>query len=315
MKTQDRTFTKKCPFFIYLLTFLLLPIPSFAAGHPAKIVATFSILGDFAKTIGGDAVSVTTLVGPDSDAHSYKPTPDDVKAMAEADMVIENGLGMEGWVDRLVQSSGYKGMRVTASTGITPRQMNAGGEEARQEKGEKIVDPHAWQDITNARRYVESIASALVIILPQDAIAITARAKAYDAELGKLDNWVKSELATIPNEKRKIITSHDAFGYFATAYHVTFLAPQGVSTETAPTATQIAKLIDQMKAEKVRVVFFENMTSPKLVEQLAKEAGASVGEPVYSDALSAADGPAASYVDMFHHNVALFKEAMQKNGP
>lgn len=291
---------------LVLLALSLAPLPAFADEAPLKVVATFSILGDLVRQVGGDVVDVKTLVGPDGDAHTYKPTPGDSKALAEAGLVFENGLGLEGWVNRLITASGYKGVIVIASKGVMPRRMD--------DEGKIVTDPHAWQDISNARIYVKNIAAALGKALPEKADAFDARAKAYDAELAKLDAWVKAEFKEIPVEQRKIITSHDAFGYFGAAYGVTFMAPQGISTEIEPTATQVAKLIDQMKAEKVKRVFFENMASPKLITQLAKDAGAGVGDPVYSDALSPTDGPAATYTAMLRHNVKLFKEAMLLNG-
>jgi zinc/manganese transport system substrate-binding protein len=292
----------------------LTPALAFAEGKPVEVVATFSILGDLAKQVGGDLVHVKTLVGPDGDAHTYKPTPGDSVSLSEADLVIENGLHMEGWVDRLVSASGFKGNVVIASEGVTPRQMDAEEEEASHSEGGKVTDPHAWQDISNTRIYVKNIAEALAKTRPADAETFRLHAKAYDAELEKLDTWVKAELGSIPTEQRKIVTSHDAFGYFGAAYGVTFLAPQGISTEVEPTATQVAKLIEQMKSEKVKRIFFENMASPKLVKQLAKDAGASVGRPVYSDALSKVDGDAATYVALFRHNIAQFKDAMTLNG-
>lgn len=299
------------------LAFLLSLTPAqvFAESKPVEVVATFSILGDLAKQVGGDLVRVTTLVGPDEDAHAYTPTPRDSKALAEAELVVENGLGMEGWVNRLVSGSGFKGHFVVASEGVTPRQMDAEEEEDHGHAASgNVTDPHAWQDIANVRIYVKNIAAGLAKARPEEASAFRAKAADYDAKLVELDAWVRAELGSIPAGQRKVITSHDAFGYFSAAYGVTFLAPQGVSTEVTPTATQVAKLVEQMKTEKVRRVFFENMASPKLVKQLAKDGGADVGKPVYSDALSKASGPAATYAAMFRHNVAQFKEAMALNG-
>jgi zinc/manganese transport system substrate-binding protein len=297
-------------FFLFALVFI--PYSAFAHSRPLKVVATFSILGDLVKQVGGDLVSVTTLVGPDGDAHTYKPTPNDLKTLVDADLVVENGLGMEGWVTRLISASGFKGRVVIASEGVTARTMDA--DEDNSTAGGKVTDPHAWQDISNARLYIHTIAHALSEVRPDEAPVFNSQAAAYDGELKKLDLWVKSELTSIPAAQRKIITSHDAFGYFGAAYGVTFMAPQGLSTEVEPTATQVAKLVEQMKAEKVKFVFFENMANPKLVKQLAKDAGATVGKPVFSDALSPADGPALTYVAMFRHNVVLFKEAMLRNG-
>lgn len=292
-----------------------MPALVLAESKPIEVVATFSILGDLTKQVGGDLVHVTTLVGPNGDAHAYKATPNDSKALSAADIVIENGLGMETWLSRLVAASGFKGHVAVASQGITPRQMDAEEEKYHgHTEGGKVTDPHAWQDVANARVYVKNIATALAKTRPDEAEVFRARAASYDAELANLDAWVKTELEAIPSGQRKIITSHDAFGYFGAAYGVTFLAPQGVSTEVTSTATQVAKLLEQMKTEKIKTVFFENMASPKLVRQLAKDGGATVGQPVYSDALSKADGPAATYIAMFHHNVSLFKDAMSQSG-
>ncbi|MER2520335.1 MAG: zinc ABC transporter substrate-binding protein [Bdellovibrionales bacterium] len=298
-----------------------LPSYAHAASTPIRVVATFSILGDMARQIGGDSAVIKTLVGPDGDAHTYKPTPHDSLALASADLVIVNGFGMEGWIDRLVSASGFKGRVVIVSEGVSPRQIDeedgADGSHGHHHgniHGGKAIDPHAWQDISNARIYARNIAAALVKVRPSDSATIMARAASYDAELEALDRWVKAEIGSIAPQKRKIITSHDAFGYFGASYGVSFLSPQGLSTEVEPTATEAAKLIEQMKTEKIKRVFFESMASPKLVKQLAKDAGASVGEPVYSDALSKESGPAATYVAMIRHNVTLFKAAMALNG-
>lgn len=299
------------------LTFLafLTPALACAEGKPIEVVATFSILGDLAKEVGGDHVHVVTLIGPDGDVHTYKPTPHDSRALSTADLVIENGLGMEGWVSRLVAASGFKGQVVVASKGVTSRQMNARQEDDHgHAEGGKVTDPHAWQDVANVRLYVKNIAAAMERARPDKAEAFRAHAAAYDAALAKLDAWVRAEIGAIPAGQRTIITSHDAFGYFGAAYGVTFFAPQGIGTEVAPTAMQVARLLEQMKKEKINTVFFENMASPKLVRQLAKDGGATVGRPVYSDALSKADGPAASYMAMIRHNVGLFKDAMNQNG-
>jgi zinc/manganese transport system substrate-binding protein len=294
-------------FFSLLLFGLFIAFISAPAdAKPFTIVTTFSILGDLTKQVGGDLVEIKTLVKPDSDAHIYKPTPSDSMALAQADFVIENGLGFEGWVDRLILASGYKGPVVIASRGVVPLPMGAG-------RG-KIVDPHAWQDVSNTRLYVKNIAEALGKALPEKREVFEARAKAYDAELGALDAWVKAEIGQIPAAQRKIITSHEAFGYFGTAYGVTFLAVQGVSTEIEPTAAHVAKLVEQMKVEKIRRLFFENKASQKLISQLAKDAGASLARPVYSDSLSGADGPAATYIAMLRTNTEQFKEAMMLNG-
>lgn len=289
----------------------VLCLSSPALAEPLKVVASFSILGDMVRQVGGDAVAVTTLVGPDGDAHVYQPSPADAKAVAEADVVILNGLGFEPWGDKLVKASGTKAPVATAAQGVKPRQMEAEEEHGHGHgHGGKVTDPHAWQDLANGKLYVANIAKALTAARPAEAAAIAARAAAYAKRLTELDAWVRAELGSIPKAGRKIITGHDAFGYFGAAYGVAFLAPVGVSTEAEPTPKDIAKLVRQMKAEKVKAVFVENMSDPRLVEQLAKDAGGVVGGTLYADALSAADGPAATYEAMFRHNVTALKAAL-----
>jgi len=266
------------------------------------VVASFSILGDMVQQIGGDAVTVKTLVGPDSDTHTYQPTPDDAKTIAEAKIVFVNGLDFEGWMGRLISSSGYTGSVVTASSGVKPRSM--------VDDGKKITDPHAWQNLSNAHIYVKNIEAALELALPAQADAIRARAEKYDAAITAKDQWVKKQFAAIPAGQRKIITSHDAFGYFGAAYGVKILAPQGYSTESEPSAADVAHLGDQMKSEGLKTVFLENMTNPRLIEQLGKDAGATVGGTLYSDALSGPNGSAPHYLDMFDNNVPKMKAAM-----
>ena len=281
---------------------LLVPVAAHAADGRLKVVASFSILADIVKNVGGDRVAVTTLVGPDGDAHVFEPTPADAKAVAAAAVVVVNGLGLEGWMERLIQASGYQGPVAVASKGVNSRTMD--------EDGTAVTDPHAWQDLGNGRLYVDNIAAALAAADPPGAAAYRAAASAYAAEIAAKDAWVRTELKDVPSAQRRIITSHDAFGYFGAAYGVTFLAPVGVSTEAEPSAAGIAGLIKQMRAEGIKVVFFESMTSPKLVQILADEAGARVGGTLYSDALSPPGGPAPSYLAMFDNNVPQLKAAM-----
>lgn len=292
----------------HILTVFALVLASFNPAHasaPLPVVASFSILGDMTRQIGGDAVSVTVLVGPDSDTHTYQPTPDNAKAVAAARLVIVNGLGFEGWIDRLVTASGYKGPIVVASKGVATHTM--------VDDGEKITDPHAWQNLAYGRLYVQNIADALAGALPDQATAIRARAAAYDAQMQKMDADLRTQIAAIPATQRKIITSHDAFGYFGRAYGVTFLAPEGISTESEPTAAAIARLTRQIKAEGIHTVFLENMTNGRLIQQIGRDTGASVGGTLYADALSGPTGPAATYLDMFRNNVPLLLAAMRHN--
>jgi zinc/manganese transport system substrate-binding protein len=300
-------------------TLLLAP----AAQAQVKAVASFSILGDLVKNVGGDRVAVTTLVGPDGDAHVFQPTPGDARALAEAKIVFLNGLGFEGWMERLAQSAGYKGEIVVASTGVRPQTMaedddhkdHAHGHShgaAQGAKGKKgpPLDPHAWQDPRNAQVYVDTIASALTRADPAGEATYKANAEAYKKQLAELDAWAKGELALVPKEKRKVITSHDAFGYFASAYGVAFLAPVGISTDAEPSAKQVAGLIRQIRKEKTTALFVENITNPKLIEQIGKETGVKPGGRLVSDALSKPGAGGDTYLTMFRQNVTLLKTAM-----
>ncbi|QCO05876.1 metal ABC transporter solute-binding protein, Zn/Mn family [Azospirillum argentinense] len=283
-----------------------------ALAEPVKVVATFTILGDMVRQIGGDEVAVTTLVGPDGDAHVYEPTPADARALGSANLVVANGLGMEGWIDRLVKTSGYKGPVTVTSTGVKPI---AGEEEEHDHDHDHghdhgAHDPHAWQSVANAKIYADNILKGLVAAAPDKAAALRTNHAAYRAKLDAVDAEIKAALKPIPRKDRKIVTSHDAFGYYAKAYGVTFLAPVGVSTEAEASAGDIAKLIRQIKKEKIKAVFVESIADPRLLEQITRETGARIGGRVYSDALSAADGPAATYIDMMRYNLGQFTKAL-----
>jgi zinc/manganese transport system substrate-binding protein len=275
------------------------------AADKLAVTASFSILGDLVRVVGGDRVAVTTLVGPDQDAHAFEPKPSDVKTILASKLVVNNGLGFEPWASKLAQSAGYKGPVLLASKGVKPRTM--------QEDGHTETDPHAWQNPENVVVYARNIAAALSKVDPQGAASYQARSDAFIQELQTLDQWAKEQFAGIAPAKRKVITSHDAFGYFAAHYGVTFLAPQGVSTEAEPSAKQVAQLIRQIKREKIRAVFVENMGNPKLIAQLSKDAGATLGASLYADALSAADQPGATYLQMMRHNVRELVAGMAKN--
>lgn len=295
--------------------------PSWAADK-LKVVTTFTILGDVVRNVGRENVALTTLVGPDGDAHVYEPTPADARALAQADLVIVNGLGFEGWIDRLVKASGYKGPVVVASEGIAALKAqedhgrghgDAHGSGEKSEKDEDHhegeLDPHAWQDLANGRLYVANIACALAAADTAHADDYRRRTEAYDRELAALDRDIRSRLDAVPAERRKVITSHDAFQYFGRAYGIDFHAPVGLSTESEPSAGEVAALVRQMRDEGIRALFVENITDPRLVQQLAREADAVVGGTLYSDSLSSPTGPAPTYLDMFHHNVGEIAKA------
>ena len=269
-----------------------------AAGK-LNVVTTFTILADMVRNVGGEHVALTTLVGPDGDAHVYEPTPADARTLARADLVVVNGLGFEGWIDRLIKVSGYRGPVVVASEGIAALTVE-----------ENQPDPHAWQDLANGRLDVANIVRALAAADPAHADDYRRRAEAYDRELAAMDREVKSRLDAFPRDRRKVITSHDAFRYFGRAYGIDFLAPVGLSTESAPSAGEIAALIRQMRDEGIHALFVENITDPRLVGQLAREAGAVIGGRLYSDSLSGPTGPAPTYLDMFRHNVGEIAKAV-----
>jgi zinc/manganese transport system substrate-binding protein len=276
------------------------------ATEPLPVVASFSILGDLVKVVGGDRVSVTTLVGPDEDAHVFEPKPSDAKAIAQSKLLVVNGLGFEPWATKLARAAAYKGLTVVASQGVKGRTL-------ADEHGHTEGDPHAWQNPNNVVLYVHNIASGLAKADPAGADQFQANADAYAKELLKLDAWAKTQFAAIPPAKRKVITSHDAFGYFAARYHISFLAPQGISTDAEPSAKGVAKLIRQIQREKIRAVFVENMANPKLIAQLSRDAGVTLGAALYADALSAPGQPGATYLDMLRHNVAALAAGMALN--
>jgi zinc/manganese transport system substrate-binding protein len=293
------------------LTLPLLPASAQQRATRLKVVATFSILGDLAANVGGDRVDVTTLVGPNGDVHVYAPTTADAQAVRDAGLVIVNGLGLEGWLPRLVSSSGSHAITVVASQGVPPRKV-AAGEMLSRDRGEGAVDPHAWQSVANAEVYVGNIRDAMAAADPAGAATYNANASAYLAELQRLDADVRAALAPIPADRRKVISTHDAFGYFAAAYDIDFMAPQGVSTDTEPSARDIAAIIAQIRKDKIPAVFLENISDPRLMRQIAAETGAAIGGTLYSDSLTETSGAAPSYVAMVRHNVATIAHALAK---
>ncbi|RTM05309.1 MAG: metal ABC transporter substrate-binding protein [Bradyrhizobiaceae bacterium] len=281
-----------------LLFALLLMASPLHAAERINVVASFSILADFVRNVGGDRIDLTTLVGPDSDVHVYTPAPGDAKRVASARLVIVNGLGLEGWLPRLVQSAGSKAMVVTASAGIAPLKHGS------------AADPHAWQSVPNAKIYVADIATALAAANPDDAAFFGAQAKAYLEKLETLDREVREAVAQIPADRRKVISTHDAFGYFAAEYGIQFVAPLGVSTETEPSARDIAVIIGQIKAQKIPAVFLENISDDRLIRRIAAETGAKVGGTLISDGLTGEKGPAPTYIDMVRHNIKALNSAL-----
>jgi zinc/manganese transport system substrate-binding protein len=282
------------------------------------VVASFSILADMTRQIGGDRIALRAIAGADVDAHGFQPKPSDAAALTNAALVIRNGLGFEGWLDRMIRSSGFKGQMVTTTEGITPRLMEAhahdhGGAGRRHNHSvgpRRVPDPHAWQDLGLAQHYIRNITAGLIAADPGNEALYRRNAEAYAARLAALDQWVRAEVAKVPAARRKIVTSHDSFGYFGEAYGVRFLAPQGVSTEAEPSAAEVGRLIRQIRAENITALFMENMANPATLQRIAQETGLRVRGRLYADALSTETGPAPTYEAMFRHNLSLMVPAM-----
>jgi zinc/manganese transport system substrate-binding protein len=281
------------------LALAMLASPLHAADR-LNVVASFSILGDFVRTIGGERVNLTTLVGPGSDVHVYAPTPSDAKTIAAAQLLIVNGLGLEGWLPRLLQSSGGKAPIVVATKGVAA--LKSGSDS----------DPHAWQSVANAKVYVANIRDALAGADPAGADVFRDRAERYLAELDALDREVREAIDKIPAVRRKVISTHDAFGYFAAAYGIAFIAPLGVSTESEPSARDIAHIIGQVRAAKIPAVFLENNSDDRLVGRIAAETGAAIGGTLVSDSLTGEKGDAPTYLAMVRHNVKALTSALER---
>lgn len=280
---------------ILVLTLVLTAFPT-AADSKLKVVSTFSILDDLVGEVGGDRVERHVIVGPDTDMHTFQPRPTDVRLVAAAQVLVSNGLGFEGWIDRLAQAAEFKGTRIVASTGMALQS-----------------DPHCWQDVACARHYVENIAQGLAAADPANADYYRARAAHVEAQLTALDAWIRAEIATVPEAERKAITGHNAFQYFARAYGVRFESPRGYNSDSEPTARDVALLIREVRDRKIRALFVENLTNPKLIDEIARESNAKVGPRLYSDALSPAGGPAPTYEAMMRHNVTALVTGMKAN--
>ena len=334
---------------VLALSFALAPAAPAAAqsGKPVPVVATFSILGDMVKRIGGEHVALTTLVGPDGDTHVYRPTPADARAVSEAKILVVNGLQFEGWLDRLIDASNFRGVRVVATHGIEPiafedehdkhddhgkhaedddRKGHGHAEHDKHDDHGKhdkhaeadhhdghdhgAFDPHAWQSLRNAAVYADNIAAALAEADPANAGAFRRNRAAYAAEIAALDSEIRKLVAGLPAASRTVVTSHDAFQYFGRDYGLTFLAPQGLSTESEASAKDVVRLIRQIRDRGIRAVFIENVADPRLLKRIADETGAAIGGTLYPGALSGPDGPAPTYLDMMRHNAMTLARAL-----
>lgn len=278
------------------------------ADRPMAVVATFSILADMARQVGGPAVSVISLVPPDADTHVYEPKPSDLRALKEAKMVVMNGLGLDTWMERLLGAAGYAGPVVIATDGVSARKMRE-----PDHGGTEETDPHAWQDPRNGIIYASNIAEGLAKANPAHAADFRVRAEEFGRRIAETDTWIEQQFAPIPLSKRKILTSHDAFGYFGARYQIEFHGVEGISSESESSAAEIAALVKLVRKEGIKAVFVENMTNSRLAKTVARESGAILGPTVYSDALSPPGGPADTYLKMLRYNAPLFAGAMRAN--
>ena len=298
----------------FLLTPALLAVALPASAQaPIKAVATFSILGDLLAEVAGGKVELSVVVGPDIDAHAYQPRPTDARALADAKVLVSNGLGFEGWIDRLAKAAPFKGRAIVATAGVATLKAGADHGHSHGHSHGHGPDPHCWQDVQRVRTYVANIAKGLAEADPANAAYYRERAQAFDRRLVDLDTWVKAEIARVPADKRRAITGHDSFRYFSSAYGVKFQSPRGYNTSSEPSARDVATLIREVREQRIKALFVENMTNPGLIDQIARESGAVVGPRLYTDALSGPDGPAPTYEKMMRHNVTALVAGMLKN--
>lgn len=303
-----------------LLVALLLVSPMAGAQEKLKVVASFSILADMARQIGGEHAEVQSLVPPLGDAHVFQPSPSDVRRLAEAKLLLSSGFGFEPWLDRLVSASGFKGRRVVASKGIKPRRLADNRHGAALEDDDDghghdhaVTDPHVWQDPSRMARYIANIAEGFAAADPAHMAAYRVRAEAYAAEIAALDRWAQEQFDAVPRAQRKAVSQHDAFGYLAERYKIDFYAPQGISSAGEASAEGVATLLRQIKQLRIRAIFFESIAPPRLIERVAKEAGVRVGGKLYTDALDPPGGMAPSYLAMMRLNIERLTEAMRRD--
>ena len=306
---------------------LSFPMASWAE-EPIPVVATFSILGDMVKRIGGEHIALTTLVGPDGDTHVYQPTPKAARSVAEADVLFLNGLDFEGWLERLAEAASFDGTMVVATNGVVPIAFDDHDDHDDEKHDDHddrddhddhddhaghdhgAFDPHAWQSLENAVIYVNNIAAGLAQADPENAGEYYTNRAAFVAEVEVLKSEVDAMMKNLPSDKRTVVTAHDAFGYFGATYDLTFVAPQGIGTDSEVSAGDLAALITQIREESISAVFIESLTDNRMIEQIANETGATIGGMLYAGALSAQSGPASNYLDMMRHNATTLFEAL-----
>jgi zinc/manganese transport system substrate-binding protein len=287
---------------ILLASALLATTATTASAKTLQLVASFTVLADVVQQVGGEHVHVISLIGPNGNPHQFEPSPEDAKNLKNADIAFLSGAGLERWFEKLAKAASYQGGPMIVSTGIKLAE--------RQRRGQTSDDPHVWNSLANTQVWVSNIEKALTAADPADAADFHANAARYSKELQDLDAYAHSKIDPVPIDKRKVLTSHDAFGYLGRDYQITFMAPLGLSTESEASAADVAKLIDQIRKDKVTVYFFENSNDPRLVQQIAAATGARPGGELYAEALSPPNGPAPSYTKMFRHNIDEIAQAM-----
>lgn len=287
-----------------LLALVLMP-PALASEPKLPVVASFSIVGDLVRQVGGDAVSVQMLVGPDSDAHAVQPTPAMARSVAGAALLFSHGLGFEGWMARFLRAAGFRGLHVEVAQGIAAIAV-AGAPGHGHEP-----DPHAWQDVRHALHYVARIADGLCAADAPHCAGYRSRAAALTLRLRALDAEIRAGWAAVPQAQRVVITTHEAFGYYAAAYGVRFLAAQGLSSATEPSPRAVAVLVRQVRSSGSRALFLERTGDTRLMQRIAQETGVAIGGTLYADALSGSDGPASSYEALMRHNTQTLLRALR----
>ena len=317
----------------------LLALPAAIASERVQVVTSFSILADMVENVGGEHVEVTSLVAADGDAHVYSPSPGDARSLANADLVVFNGLLFEGWMERLISASDYSGALVTATDGIEPlafaehegHEEHAHDDHAHEDPGHDEhdhddhghddphaghdhgdEDPHAWQDMQQAKVYVANIRDGLIAADADNEDAYRANAEQYLEEMAEVDAEIHALIDEIP-ASTSVITGHDSFGYFSSAYGVNFLSPVGLSTEADPSGASMAALVDVIEQENVQALFHENMTNQSIITQLAEETGLPIAGTLYADAL-ASEGEASTYLGMMRHNAQVLHAALAEPG-
>ncbi len=291
--------------FVSLMSMFLAPA---IEAKELNIVSTSSIIGDYVRNVGGDLISQTVLVGPNGDPHTFEPSPKDGVALKNADVIFEFGLNLEPWLDQLYLSSESKAQRYRVTGGL----ILIHGSDPDHDEIE--VDPHVWHDVGNAIIMVELIRDALMKADPEHAGQYRDHAEAYLKQLADLQDWIFQQIASLDKERRKLVTSHDTFGYFARRYGFQIIGAvvDSATTEAAdPSAAKIAQLTEKIKSSGVPAIFVENVSNPQTAQAIARETGARVAPPLYSDALGEPGSEGEDYVKMMTHNVKTIVEALK----